>query len=165
MIFRFIGSFKSPPTELFPKIPHEKWRQSHVYTRSPNNHDNNNEFYHHPQQVGEFRQDEQPQQQKKLKSKKALKKQKKKKKDNKKRRRVFTFGSCFDCASSYGGAPVWIIAIAEAWGWCGLVRDAGHGLDGTAEEASVGRTLPERPGASPRVGHGAESEAGCCLGR
>lgn len=69
------------------------------------------------------------------------------------------------CASSYGGAPVWIVAIAEAWGWCGLVWDAGHGLDGTAEEASIGRALPEGPGASPLVGHGAESEAGCCLGR
>lgn len=69
------------------------------------------------------------------------------------------------CASSYGGAPVWIVAIAEAWCWCGLVRDAGHGLDGAAEEASIGRALSEGPGASPLVGHGAESKAGCCLGR
>lgn len=69
------------------------------------------------------------------------------------------------CASSYGGAPVWIIAIAEAWGWCGLVRDVGHGLNGAAEEASVRRTLPEGTGASPLVGHGAKSKARCCLSR
>lgn len=134
--------------------------KSCLHKRSPNNHDDNNEIYHHPQQVGEFRQDEHPQQQN-LKAKLSKAKNDKKKK----RRRVFTFVSCFVSASSYGGAPVWIVAVAKAWGWCGLVRDAGHGLDGAAKEASIGRALPEGPGASPLVGHGAESEAGCRLGR
>lgn len=69
------------------------------------------------------------------------------------------------CVSSYGGAPVWIVAVAEAWGWCRLVRDAGHGLDGAAEEASIGCTLSEWPSASPLVRHGTKSKARCGLGR
>lgn len=61
MIFIFIQSFKSLPTELIPKIPCEKMKaKSCLHKRSPNNHDDNNEIYHHPQQVGEFRQDEYP---------------------------------------------------------------------------------------------------------
>lgn len=64
----------------------------------------------------------------------------------------------------YGGAPVWVVAVAEAGRWRGLVGDAGHGLDGTAEEAAVGRSLAEGPGA-PRLRHASEGETGCRFGR
>lgn len=66
--------------------------------------------------------------------------------------------------SLYGGAPVRVVAIAKAWGRGGLIRDAGHCLDGAAKEAAVGGPLPEGP-PSPVVLHGPKGEAGCRFGR
>lgn len=67
--------------------------------------------------------------------------------------------------SSYGCSPVGVITIAEAGGWRRLIRNAGHGFDGAAEEATIWRTLPEGPRASPLLRHGTESEARSRLGR
>lgn len=61
--------------------------------------------------------------------------------------------------SLYGGAPVRVIAVAEVGGRGGLIRDAGHCLDGAAKEATVGGSLPEGP-PSPVVLDGPEGEAG-----
>lgn len=66
--------------------------------------------------------------------------------------------------SLYGGAPVRVVAVAKAWGRGGLIRDAGHCLDGAAKEAAVGGPLPEGP-PSPVVLHGPKGEAGCRFGR
>lgn len=66
--------------------------------------------------------------------------------------------------SSYGRAPVRVVAVAEVGSRGGLVRDGRHGLYGAAEEASVGGALPE--GSSPVVLHGAVGEAAAAgLGR
>lgn len=66
--------------------------------------------------------------------------------------------------SLYGGAPVWVIAVAEVGGRGGLIWYAGHCLDGAAKEAAVGGPLPEGP-PSPVVLHGPEGEAGRRFGR
>lgn len=68
-----------------------------------------------------------------------------------------------DSCSLYGGAPVRIISVAEVGGRGGLIRDAGHCLDGAAKEASVGGSLSEVP-PSPVVLDGPEGEAGCRFG-
>lgn len=90
------------------------------------------------------------------------------KNDNQKRTFVFTLipfliSLAQDPCSLYGGAPVRVIAIAEAGGRGGLIRDAGHCLDRAAEEAAIGGPLSEGP-PSPVVLHGPEGEAGCRFG-
>lgn len=91
--------------------------------------------------------------------------------DNRKGTFVFTYISFLfsthrprNPCSLYGGAPVWVVAVAEVGGRGGLIRDAGHCLDGAAKEAAVGGPLPEGP-PSPVVLHGPEGEAGCRFGR
>lgn len=48
-------------------------------------------------------------------------------------------------SSSYRGAPVWVVAVAEVGSRaCGLVGDGGHCFNGATKEAAIGCPLPER---------------------
>ena len=77
--------------------------------------------------------------------------------------RVRIFAGVTRRLTLYGRAPVGVVAVAEAGRRGGLVRDGGHCLDGAAEEASVGGSLPEGP-PSPVVLHRPEVEPGRGLG-